>query len=169
METQKNWEDIATRSLASRGLRRVPGKLAFVHKGQAVEVAIEQSVYRGYFLTVHDRNRSPTQFRERGGDFDWNAIAAQIVAIAESRLPTEAQPPNEATLQAQNRQLADELSTITGAGPTSRLSIEPSATAPGRVRVRLDEVDLDPVSVIQLYAAVSRALPAKPGKPTPRR
>jgi hypothetical protein len=53
------------------------------------------------------------------------------------------------------------LSTITGAGPSSRLSIEPSAVTPGRVRVKLDEIDLDPVSVIQLYAAVSKALPTK--------
>jgi hypothetical protein len=165
MEPHRNWEEIATRNLESRGLARVPGKLAFVCKGQVVEVSIERSVYRGFFVTVHDRARAPVQFRERAGDFDWNAIAATIVAIAQSRLPQEATPGN-AAVQAQNRHLADELSTITGAGPSSRLSIEPSAVTPGRVRVKLDEIDLDPVSVIQLYAAVSKALPAKP---TPRR
>ncbi len=166
MHPHQDWEGIATRNLASRGLARVPGKLAFIHKGQAVEVSIERSVYRGLFLTVHDRARTPVQFRERAGDFDWNAIAATIVAIAQSRLPKETTSDNAAAVQAQNRHLADELSTITGAGPASRLSIEPSAVTPGRVRVKLDEIDLDPVSVIQLYAAVSKALPAKP---TPRR
>jgi hypothetical protein len=167
MEPHRNWEEIATASLASRGLTRVPGKLAFVYKGQAVEITIEQSVYRGFFVSVRDRSRAPVQFRERAGDFDWNAIAAAIVAIAQSRLPNQAPAAvSAAQVQAQNRHLADELSTITGAGPSSRLSIEPSAVTPGRVRVKLDEIDLDPVSVIQLYAAVSKALP---GKPTPRR
>ncbi len=165
MEPRRNWEEIATQNLASRGLSRVPGKLAFVHKGQAVEVSVEQSVYRGFFVTVHDRGRAPVQFRERAGDFDWNAIAATIVAIAQSGLPNAAPTSNPAEVQAQNRHLADELSTITGAGPSSRLSIKPSAVAPGRVRVKLDEIDLDPVSVIQLYAAVSKALPGK----TPQR
>ncbi len=166
MEPRRNWEEIATLNLASRGLARVPGKLAFVYKGQAVELSIEQSVYRGYLVTVRDRGRPPVQFRERAGDFDWNAVAATIVAIAQSRLPKETPAVNAEDVRAQNRHLADELSTITGAGPSSRLSIEPSAVAPGRVRVRLDEIDLDPVSVIQLYAAVSKALPSKP---TPRR
>ncbi len=161
MERHGNREEIAARNLGARGLARVPGKLAFVYKGQAVELSIEQSVYRGYFVTVHDKARAPVQFRERAGDFDWNAIAATIVAIAQSRLPGAAPAVNAAEVQAQNRHLADELSTITGAGPSSRLSIEPSAVTPGRVRVKLDEIDLDPVSVIQLYAAVSKALPAK--------
>ena len=159
MQPQRNWDEIATRNLASRGLARVPGQPAFAYRGQPVTVSIEESVYRGYVFLVRDGARPPVQFRERAGDFDWNAIAAAIVAIAKSRLPDEQPAVKAAAVKAQNRQLADELATITGAGPDSRLSIEPSAVAPGRVRVRLDEIDLDPVSVIQLYAAVSKALP----------
>ncbi|HVO89345.1 MAG TPA: hypothetical protein VMV45_12445 [Casimicrobiaceae bacterium] len=159
-ETQQ-LEALATRSLAARGLQRAPGDLAFSHKGQVVTMTIERSVYRGHFVTLHDGRRPPQQFRAVGGGYDWNAIAAAIVEIAESRIRPAAHAPTPAEVKDQNRQLADELNTITGAGGESRLSIQPSTSAPGRVRVRLDEIDLDPVSVMQLYAAVGHALPNK--------
>ncbi len=152
------------RALAQRGLARAPGPLAFVHKGQSIHVTIDASVYRGHFVTVHDSPRPPRQFRATVGGYDWNAIASHIVEIAERRISPPGPVPTLAQVKDQNRQLADELSTITGAGPNSRLSIQPSPSAPGRVRVRLDEVDLDPVSVIQIFAAVSRG-----GSQTPRR
>lgn len=60
-----------------------------------------------------------------------------------------------------NQPLADELATITGAGPSSRLRIEPSSIRPGHVRV-LDGMDLDPASVMQLFTAAAHAKPLAP-------
>ena len=153
---------LAVHSLAQHGLARAPGALAFVHKGQTVKVAIEASVYRGYFVTVYDGLRPTRQFRARADAYDWNAIAAHIIEIAERKIAPPGRAPMPAQFKDQNRQLADELSTITGAGPNSRMSIQPSPSAPGLVRFRLDEVDLDPVTVIQIYAAVSRAAQHQP-------
>lgn len=111
---------------------------------------------------VHDGARPPRQFRERIGDFDWNLIAAHIVDIAEARVRTRpVAAPTPAQVRALNQPLADELATITGAGPASRLRIEPSSTKPGHVRVQLDGVDLDPVSVLQLFTAAAGAVRAK--------
>lgn len=163
--TTADLEGYATRMLMQRGLTRASGELAFAHHGQLVQVSIDRSVYRGHVLSVHDGRRPPQQFRQKAGDFDWNAIAAAIVEIAERRLTPSVPGPTPTQIRDQNRQLADELVSITGAGETSRLSIRPSATTPGRVCVRLDEVDLDPASVIRLYDVVSRALPKDPSKP----
>ncbi|HVO89346.1 MAG TPA: hypothetical protein VMV45_12450 [Casimicrobiaceae bacterium] len=150
---------LATRALASRGLTRAPGDLAFTHKGQVVELTIDRSVYRGHFVTVHDGRRSKQQFRAIAGGYDWNAIARAIVEIAEARIRPFVPAPSPAQVKDQNRRLADELATMMGTHGNPRISIQPSASAPGRVRVRLDEVDLDPVSVMHLFAAVGRALP----------
>jgi hypothetical protein len=152
-------EALATRAMAVRGLPRAAGELGFVCHGQVVKMTIDRSVYRGHFVTLHDGRRGARQFRAIGGAYDWNGIAAAVIEIAESRIKPIVQPLSAAQVQDRNRQLADELSTITGAGENSALSIQPSASAPGRVRVRLDELDLDPVSVMQLYAAVGHALP----------
>jgi hypothetical protein len=150
-------EALAIRSLTQRGLLRAAGELAFVHNGQTVKLSIDASVYRGYFVTVHDGARPPRQFRAVAGGHDWNAIAAHIRDIANDRNARVVEKATGREVKEQNRRLAEELCTLTGAGPDSRLSIQPSASAPGRVRVRLDEVDLDPESVIQIYAAVTRA------------
>ena len=161
-EETRNVEILAERALTQRGLTRAPGPLAFVYAGQQVQVTVDKSLYRGHFITVHDGHRPARQFRATAGGYDWNMIAAHIIEIAKQRIEPVACTPKPAQIKDQNRQLADELSTITGMGPDSRLSIQPSPNAPGRVRVRLDEIDLDPVSVIQLYTAVAGALPKKP-------
>ena len=158
VETQQ-LATLATRALATRGLTRVPGELAFRHKGHVVELTIDRSIYRGHFVTVHDGRRAKRQFRAIAGGYDWNAIAQAIVEVAESRIRPFIAPPSPAQVKDQNRRLADELTNMVGAHGNSRLSIQPSASAPGRVRVRLDEVDLDPVSVMHLFAAVGHALP----------
>jgi hypothetical protein len=162
METESELQARVTRELASRGLARAPDRLAFVHRGYAVTVTIDQSVYRGFYVTLHDGNRPPHQYRAHLGQYDWDEIAAHIKRIADGHLPKVA--PKPLSLAEENQQLADELATITGAGPSSRLSIKPSDRTPGRVKVKLEEVELDPVSVIQLYAAVSRSLPNTDGK-----
>ena len=155
-------ENLATRSLAQRGLARASGSaFGFVHKGQMVEVSVERSVYRGHFISVHDGRQPPRQFRAIAGGYDWNVIAAYIKEVAERRASSPVSVAAANQLKEQNRQLADDLSTLTGAGPKSSLSIQPSPCAPGRVRVRVDEIDLDPASVLQLYAVVARALPPK--------
>jgi hypothetical protein len=161
MDSPADMEALVTRNLANQGLPRVPGVLAFLHKGEAVKVTIDQSVYTGYFVTVHDGPRIARQFRARAGVYEWTAIAAQIVEIAESRLERRRPLSSAQGMKEHNRQIADELATMTGAGPSSRLQIEPSSAVRGRVRVKLDEVELDPMSVIQLYAVVAKALPPK--------
>jgi hypothetical protein len=162
MTTKKDLESLVTQRLAMRGLARVPGpELAFVHKGQPVVVSIDESPYTGFFVTVHDRGRPVRQFRARSGDYEWNAIAAVIAELAESRLQQRRPTTSPEGVRESNRKIADELAMMTGAGPSSRLSIEPSSSLPGRVRVKLSEVELDPVSVMQLFAAVGHALPAK--------
>jgi hypothetical protein len=166
MQTETNWEVVATFNLAKRGLTHVPGELAFTHKGEKVTLSIEKSVYRGVFMMVHDGPRPPRQFRERTGDFDWNLIAAHIIDVAEARLPRQhVAAPTPAQVRAMNQPLADELATITGAGPTSRLRIEPSSSRPGHVRVQLDGVDLDPTSVMALFTSAATAARPKPVLP----
>lgn len=161
MATPLEIETLVTRHLTTRGLTRVPGQFAFAHKGEAIKLSVEQSVYTGHFVSVHEGGRVARQFRARAGVYEWAAIAALIVELAESRLQQRQPLTTPAGVRAHNQQLADELNTMTGAGPSSRLKIEPSSAVPGRVRVKLDEVELDPVSVIQLYAAVAKALPPK--------
>jgi hypothetical protein len=63
-----------------------------------------------------------------------------------------------AGVKANNQGLADQLAALTGAGLSSPMTIEPSSAAPGRVRVKVPELDLDPDSVMLLQAVVSRAL-----------
>lgn len=162
MTTRNDIESLVTQRLTMRGLARVPGpELAFAHKGHAVTLSIDESPYTGFFVTVHDRGRPVRQFRARSGDYEWNAISAIIAELAESRLQQRRPLTSPEGVRENNRKIADELAAITGAGPSSRLSIEPSSSMPGRVRVKLNEVELDPVSVMQLFAAVGHALPAK--------
>ena len=162
MTSRTDIEALAIRQLAMRGLVRAPGpELAFAHRGQAVAVTIDESPYTGYFVTVHDRGRPVRQFRARSGDYEWNSIAAIVAEIAESRLQQRRPTTSPEGVRENNRKIADQLSTIIGAGPSSRLSIEPSSSMPGRVRVKMQEVELDPQSVMQLFAAVAHALPAK--------
>ena len=161
MQTEKELVALMTARLGSRGLVRVAGPLAFAHKGQAVSLSIEQSVYTGHYVTVHDRGRPARQFRAHGGNYDWNDIANLIIEIAESRLEKRLPTTTPAGVRANNRALAEKLTELTGAGPSSQMIIEPSSTAPGRVRVRVQELDLDQDSVMQLHALVSRATPKK--------
>ena len=162
---EKNLLAVMTASLAKHGLTPVEGQLAFAHKGETVTVSIEQSVYTGYYIIVHDRRRPARQFRAHAGNYDWNSIAHLIIEIAESRLEKRLPVTTPAGVRANNRPLADKLAELTGAGPLSPMTIEPSSSAPGRVRVRVEELDLDPDSVMQLYAVVSRARSKKPTPP----
>jgi hypothetical protein len=86
---------------------------------------------------------------------------------AEARNP-RARHARATGVDAANRKLANDLRSMVGPQSTSHLSIEPSAATPGRVRVRVDEVELDPATVLQLFAALSRALPRSTSPyPTP--
>src|SRR5215831_18156245 len=159
-----NIQDLLTRSLDQRGLARVQGKaFGFVHDGHVVEVTVQKGAYGGHFIAVHDGG-PPRQFRSIvGGGYDWNAIAAYIKEIAERRARSPASYATHVRLKRHNRALADELSTITGTGPSSSLSFRPSPAAPGNVRVRLEDTDLDPVSALQLNAVLARARQRKVG------
>ena len=157
--------DLLARYLEQRGLARAPGNtFSFVHDGHAVEVTVEKGAYRGHFVAVHDGPEPARTFREiAGGGYDWNAIAAYIKEIAARRARVPASFAEHVRAKRHNRALADELSTITGTGSSSVLSIRPSPAGPGNVRVRLDETDLDPVSALQLNAVLARARKRKAG------
>lgn len=139
METSAQLEAALVAQLAARGLRRAPGPLAFVHRGNPVRVSIRESLYRGLFVTVHDKPYGMQQFRAHDGAYDWDAIAACIVEFVDRRLPvvTEPTPP---------------------AVTTGALTIQSSPASPGQVRVKLSELDLDPLSAMQLYALLQQAV-----------
>ena len=146
-------QHLITRKLRARGLIALAGKLTFTHKGQAVALVVDQSIYRGHFVSVLDHGRKVCEFRMGGGDFDWDAMAASVIGVAERRLSS---PP--ARVKDPERQLASDLRAMFANGTSSHLSIEPSPAMPGRLRVKLQELDLDPASVMQLCATLSRAL-----------
>ena len=159
MESRQELETLLTGHLQSRGLRRVHGQLAFMHKGQAVSLIADATIYRGSFITVLDHGYKVREFRSGAGAFDWNAIVAVIVNVAERRLqavPCKDRAADE--IGAGRRPAGADLWTMLGSGLASQLSIEPSQDKPGRVRVKLRDLDLDPIAALQLYAAVSRAL-----------
>lgn len=140
MEAHESLEADVERQLMKRGLAPVPGALAFVHRGQAVRLEIGESVYRGLIVTVHDTAGRRRQFRSQDGQFDWDAIASAIVAIAE-------------------RRHADRTGQRPSARPapaTAPFSIQPAA-APGRMRVNLSNMELDPVAAMQLYVLLRQA------------
>jgi hypothetical protein len=148
-------------NLLYRGLRPLRGQLAFAHKGKIVHLEVHESVYRGAFVTVLERGRPVREFRIQNGDYDWNAIAAAVVDVAEGRSVTQGRSGARAGgIDAANEKLANDLRSMIGPGSCSHLSIEPSSATPGRVRVQLKEVELDPLAVLQLFAALARAVPA---------
>ncbi len=154
-------EAMVVRNLTMRGLTRVPNRLAFMHEREVVEIAIEQSVYTGYFVVVLDGHRKPRHFRARAGAYDWNAIAACIVEIAARRPAATMTKSPAPSVRQQNERLARDLATFISAGSGSAVAIEPSSKAPGRVRVTLPDVDLDPITVMRLFEVVREALPEK--------
>jgi hypothetical protein len=161
MTTQLELENLITRKLRAHSLTRVAGELAFSHRGQAVTLDIDQSIYRGYFITVLDGARKVREFRAVQGDFDWDTMARSIINVADARLEPEQAGAAALAAAASDRQLAIDLRAMVASGATSHLSIEPSPASPGRLRVRLQELDLDPASVLQLCATLSRALAPK--------
>ena len=138
METSQ-LEATLVAQLAARGLRRAPGPLAFVHRGNVVRVSIKESLYRGLFVTVHDKPYGMQQFRAHDGVYDWDAIAACIVEFVDRRLPVQAEAKPAAVT-------------------TGPLTIQSSPASPGQVRVKLSELDLDPLSAMQLYAVLQQAV-----------
>jgi hypothetical protein len=140
MQDLRKFEATLATELLLRGLRRAPGGLAFIHDGQPVRVSVGESLYRGLVVTV-DAPPAARQFRAaRDGAHDWDAIAAAIVDAVRRR---KGEDQREA---APNQRDAG-------------LSIRPSPTTPGRVRVRLSEMELDAYSAMQLYAVLQHALP----------
>jgi hypothetical protein len=142
-----------------RELPQAPQGHGFVHRGEAVAVSLKDSFYTGCYVEVMDRGCVLQQFRARAGAFDWNAIALAIRGVADARLapaPAQAAAPS---IQEHNQHLADNLVTLTSAGPGSAVSIKPSRQTKGRVRVQLPEVELDPASVMHLFGLVQHALP----------
>jgi hypothetical protein len=159
MESRQALETLLTGHLQSRGLSRVHGQLAFMHKGQAVSLIADATIYRGSFITVLERGYKVREFRSGAGAFDWNAIVAVIVDVAENRLMAAQSKDIRADEIGAGRRLPGaDLWSMLGSGLSSQFSIEPSQDKPGRVRVKLRDLDLDPIAALQLYAAVSRAL-----------
>ena len=142
MKTLQQLESVLVTELARRGLRRAPGPLSFIHRGLVVRVTLKESLYRGLFVSVHDTVHGTQQFRAHDGAYDWDAITQAVIAVVQRQLPSTA---------ARRAPVAD---------ANAPLSIRPSTASPGRLRVTLSEMDLDPVSAMQLYALVRNALPA---------
>lgn len=158
MHTTDALKAALTENLIQRGLRALHGQLAFVHRGRVVRLAVDQSLYRGPFVMVLEQGRSVREFRAHDGAYDWNAIANAIVDVAEGRSATHGRSGARTGTEGVNRKLADDLTAMLGPG-ASPLTIEPSPATPGRVRVKLSEIELDPLAVLQLFAALARALP----------
>jgi len=144
--------------LLYRGLRPLHGQLAFVHKGQVVQLAVDESLYRGRFVAVLDAGRPVREFRAQAGHYDWDAIAQAVIEVAEGRVTHGRSGSRAPVIDAANQKLANDLKSMLGPG-SSQLTIEPSPATPGRVRVKLQEIELDPLAVLQLFAALARALP----------
>jgi hypothetical protein len=151
-------ETVLTRQLGHRGLERVPDELAFMHKGQAVVLKADTTIYRGYYIAVLERGHKVREFRSGAGAFDWDAIAYTIVGVVEGRTPPQGVSASVDDLGTASRKPDSAISKMIGAGLSSQLSLEPSLECPGRVRVTMRGLDLDPVAALQLYAAVSRVL-----------
>jgi hypothetical protein len=81
-------EILLTDNLRARDLARVPGRLAFLHKGQTVEIEIEESIYRGFSINLYDGSHNTLEFRPEFGTFNWNAIAQAVTRVAERRTTT---------------------------------------------------------------------------------
>jgi hypothetical protein len=167
MRSKDALKSMLKQNLMYRGLRAVQGRLAFSYRGEIVEVEVNESIYRGTYVAVMERGRAAREFRAHNGEYDWNAVAVAVMEVAEARNP-RARHARPAGVDAVNRKLVNDLRSMIGPESTSHLSIEPSTATPGRVRVRVDEVELEPAAVLQLFAALSRALP-RPAKsyPTP--
>ena len=158
MQSKETLQLTLKEHLLYRGLRPLHGRLAFVHKGEIVELHIDESLYRGAFVSVLERGRVVREFRERDGNYDWDGIASVVIQVAEDRTAEGRSGARAGSLDV-NRKLANDLKSMIGPESASRLSIEPSPQTPGRVRVKLHEVELDPLAVLQLFAALARALP----------
>jgi hypothetical protein len=156
MRDRETLERLVREQLLYRGLRPVRGRLAFVHKGTVVELCVDHTLYRGTFVAVQERGRTVHEFRVHAGEYDWDAIAAGVIDVAEGAAAQGRAGTRR--VDAVNEKLAADLRAMLGPGAT-HLTIEPSPGAPGRVRVRLKEIELDALAVMQLFAAVSRALP----------
>jgi hypothetical protein len=158
MQTKEQLKTVLKEHLVYRGLRPVRGQLAFMHKGKIVELQVHESLYRGPFVVVLERGRAVREFRAHAGDYDWNGIAEAVIDVAEGRAAQGRSGARSGAIDA-NERLANDLKSMIGPS-SSHLSIEPSSQTPGRVRVKLHEVELDPLSVLQLFAALARAQPA---------
>ena len=159
MPSKEELKTILREHLVYRGLRPLHnGQLAFVHKGRIVQLQVNESLYRGPFVSVLERGRAVCEFRAHGGEFDWNAIANAVVGVAEGR-PAQGRSGARSGATDANQRLANDLRAMIGPGSSSHLSIEPSPQTPGRVRVKVQEVELEPLAVLQLFAALARAVP----------
>src|SRR3954451_5499781 len=72
--------------LRQRELRPQHRQLAFAYKGHVIELAVDESLYRGPFVSVLERGRPVREFRAQGGHYDWDAIAAAVIDVAEGRV-----------------------------------------------------------------------------------
>jgi hypothetical protein len=144
MQHVRQLERILEQQLAQRSIARAPGPMAFVHQGNVVRVTVNESLYRGLFVTVHDKPYGSRQFRACAGTYDWDAIAEAIVEIVERHRQSQAPRHSRVDERVAN----------------APLSIRPSTASPGHVRVKLSEMELDAASAMQLYALIQRALPA---------
>jgi hypothetical protein len=136
MEKRRELEALLTEQLLSRGLGRVDGQLAFVHRGQAVTLNVDETIYRGYFITVLDRGHKVVEFRAGIDTYDWNAIAALIVDLAERRLERQRKDAKAREFGTVSRPSRSDLWTMLGTGLSSQLSMDPSGDEQSQARFK---------------------------------
>ena len=137
--------------LLYRGLRPLHGQLAFVHKGQVVQLAVDESLYRGRFVAVLDAGWPVREFRAKAGHYDWDAIAQAVIEVAEGRVTHGRSGSRAPVIDAANQKLANDLKSMLGPG-SSQLTIEPSPATPGRVRVKLQEIELEHAGLNAIFS-----------------
>ena len=113
---QHKLEALLAWQLQSRGLRRVEDRMAFVHRGQVVEIKVGATIYRGYFIAVMNRGHKVREFRAGAAGFDWSAVAAAITGVAQARVVEQRARSNVYALSSRTHAARHDLWSVPGAG-----------------------------------------------------
>src|SRR5690242_6400096 len=122
MQSRETLQLTLKEHLLYRGLRPLHGRCAFMHKGEIVEVSVDQSLYRGPFVTVMERGRAVREFRGRDGNYDWDGIAATVIEVAEGRKSEGRSGARAGGGLDVNQKLANDLKSMIGPETSSHLS-----------------------------------------------
>jgi len=125
MESRHALEKVLTDQMLARRLRRADGPVAFLHNGYVVTLHVGATIYRGHFIAILDDGRKVLEFRAGVRGFDWNAIAAGIVDVAERVAARTLEPAVAADFAGVRVPAAADLWTMLGAGLTAHRDRQP--------------------------------------------